>query len=370
MKKDLKRTPLYAELKAAQAKMIDFAGFELPVQFSGIIAEHHAVRNAVGLFDVSHMGRVWIEGQGALECAQYLVTNDVSSLKDGQALYSPMCREDGGIIDDLLVYRLGPERFLFVINSGNHDKDLSHLKKMAPSSVRIIDKSYESGQLALQGPSSALVLDGPSQGKLGQLSFMDCLELPLFGKPCLVSRTGYTGEDGYEIYCDNNDIVHVFQNLIKEGSAWGIVPVGLGARDTLRLEARLCLYGNDIDETTTPLEAGLGWTVRFQAGEFVGKEILERQKQEGVTRRLVGFEMLDKGIARHGYPVVSVEAGAESTPIGFVTSGSPSPTLARNIGLAYLPKKGYKLGTKIGIVIRGRVLQAELVKTPFYKREK
>jgi len=369
MTEELRRTPLYDELKDRGGRMVPFAGYEMPVQFAGIKAEHEAVRTRAGLFDVSHMGEIWIEGPAALDYAHWLVTNDVAGLEDGQVLYTPMCLPSGGIVDDLLVYRFGQEKILLVVNAANHDKDLAHVQQNAAGrDVTVRDASYETAQLALQGPAAVEVLKAVEGERLVDLPFFRFVEDRVAGQPCLISRTGYTAEDGYEIYCDNRHAVAVFHALMEAGEPLGLVPVGLGARDTLRLEGKLALYGNDIDETTSPLEAGLGWTVKLEAGDFNGRDALVAQKEQGLTRRLAGFEMVDKGIARHGYPVVPDGADAEAAPLCLVASGAPSPTLRKNIGLAYLPKKGYKAGATFGVVIRGKVLKAVVVKTPFYKR--
>jgi aminomethyltransferase len=371
MREILRRTPLFSALKERGAKMVPFAGYEMPVQFFGIKAEHKAVREAAGLFDVSHMTEFWLEGADALGAVDRLVTNDISSIDNGQVAYTCMCLPTGGIVDDLLVYRCGEKRVLIVANAANHDKDLAHIRANVTGDVEVTDGSYETGQLALQGPLSVQILSSISGGRFEELEYFQFVEGSVAGKICLVSRTGYTGEDGYEIYCRNEDILHLLLALERAGEPFGLKMVGLGARDTLRLEARLSLYGNDIDETTTPLEAGLGWTVKFDSGDFIGRDALLKQKDQGIVRRLVGFEMMDKGIGRHGYPVIPHGApdGASTPPIGKVASGGPSPTLAKNIGLVYLPRKGYKRGTVVGVVIRGNVKRAVIVKTPFYKRK-
>lgn len=368
MNDKLRRTPLYDELRARGGKMVPFAGYEMPVQFAGIKAEHEAVRTRAGLFDVTHMCEFWLEGPDALEYAHYLVTNDIKGLDDGQVAYTPMCLASGGIVDDLLVYRYSTEKVLLVVNASNHDKDLEHVQKNVRGDVEVTDKSYETGQLALQGPAAVEILSELTGGAYRELGFFRFEEGEVAGRPALVSRTGYTGEDGYEIYCANEDLVHIFQEIMRVGEPRGLAPIGLGARDTLRLEAKLCLYGNDIDETTTPLEASLGWTVKLDAGDFLGRDALVAQKEEGVEKRLVGFEMLDRAIARHGYPIVASGAGPEAQPISTVASGAPSPTLGKNIGLAYLPRKKYKVGAIFEVVIRGKTARAQVVKTPFYKR--
>ncbi|MDD5307269.1 MAG: glycine cleavage system aminomethyltransferase GcvT [Deltaproteobacteria bacterium] len=368
MEETLRRTPLFELHKSRGARIVPFAGYEMPVQFEGIKAEHQAVRDKAGLFDVSHMGEIWLEGEDALAYAHWLVTNDVRGLNDGQVLYTPMCRATGMIVDDLLVYRYGTSKVLLVVNAANHDKDLKHVQENVRGKVTVTDRSYETGQLALQGPLAEDILSRVSGGKFAGLPFFRFAEGDVAGRRCLVSRTGYTGEDGYEIYCPNADVVPVASALLEVGEPMGLKPIGLGARDTLRLEAKLCLYGNDIDETTTPLEALLGWTVSFDTGDFNGRDALLRQKEQGVTRKLTGFTMEDKAIARHGYAIVAENAPASAQPIAHVASGSPSPTLGQNIGLAYLPTNVSKVGSAFGVVVRDKVMRAKVVKTPFYKR--
>ena len=368
MNQTLRRTPLYDELKRLGGKMVPFAGYDMPIQFAGIKAEHNAVRTAAGIFDVSHMCEFWLEGKDALEYAHWLVTNDVKGLRDGQICYTPMCVENGGIVDDLLVYRYGQEKILLVLNAACHDKDLEHITKNVFGDVTVTDRSYETGQVALQGPRAQEILTAVTGGSFADLGFFYFAEGSVAGEPCIVSRTGYTAEDGFEIYCANDSLPTVFNAIMKAGEPLGLQPIGLGARDTLRLEGKLSLYGNDIDLTTTPLEASLGWTVKLDAGDFLGRDALIKQKKEGLKRRLMGFEMIDKGIARHGYSIVLADSDIDAEPISTVASGSPSPTLGKNIGLAYLPAKGYKSGKEIGVVIRKKVLKAKVVKTPFYKR--
>jgi len=362
-------TPLYDRHVRLGARMVPFAGYRMPVQYQGIKAEHLAVRTRAGMFDVSHMGEVWFEGPKALEHVHWLATNNIRGLADGQVAYTPLCKEDGTIVDDCLIYRASAERLLIVVNAANHDKDVAHFQRHLPASgVRMTDRSYETGEIALQGPKAAEVLakaGGPDFAGLKPFTFK---EGPFLGEACLISRTGYTGEDGFEIYTPNPHTPVVWDALMQAGKPLGISPAGLGARDTLRLEARLCLYGNDIDETTTPLEAGLAWTVKFDVGDFLGKAALERQKAQGVPRKLIGLKMVGRGIARHGYPVVLPDGKPTDKPIGHVTSGTTSPTLDINIGLAYLPAEHTKKGSRIGIVIRENVVAAEVIPTPFYKR--
>jgi aminomethyltransferase len=363
------RTPLYEELKAQGGKFVPFAGYEMPIQFAGIKKEHLAVRERVGIFDVSHMGEIWLTGPDALGFADYLVTNDIAGLDDGQVAYSPMCLETGGIVDDLLVYRLSRERLLLVVNAANRAKDFKHITAHRRGDVEIVDKSADTGQLALQGPRAEALLSALTGDRFKELSYFRFTSGEVAGVSCLVSRTGYTGEDGFELYCDQGDLVALFRAVAAAGEPMGLLPVGLGARDTLRLEAKLSLYGNDIDETTTPLEAGLGWTVKLDGADFIGKGALLAQKKRGVDRRLVGFRMVDKAIARHGYPVVPEGAGPGAEPMAEVCSGGPSPTLKQSIGLVYLQKKLAKKGSRFGVVIREKVKMAEVVKTPFYKRD-
>ncbi len=345
-----------------------FAGWEMPVQFEGIKAEHQAVRESVGLFDVSHMGEIWIEGKDALAFADSLITNDLYSTADGQILYSPMCLENGGIVDDLLAYRYNKEKILFVVNASNRSKDFDHIKKNISGDVTVTDKSDHTGQLAVQGPLSRALMSSISDSVISNLPEFHFVEGSVAGINCLVSRTGYTGEDGYEIYCADKDLPALFLEIEKAGKNHNMKFIGLGARDTLRLEAKLTLYGNDIDETTSPLEAGLGWTVKFTDRDFIGKSALEEQKKQGITRRLVGFEMTDKAIARHGYPIIRGNS-IDETPIGTICSGSPSPTLGKNIGLAYLPIDMTKTDTNFNVIIRGIAKGAKVVKTPFYRQK-
>jgi len=368
MENELRHTPLFEELSARGGKMVPFAGYAMAVQFEGIVAEHRATRTQAGLFDVSHMCEFWLNGPDALEYAHWLVTNDVKGLADGQVLYTPMCLPNGGIVDDLLVYRYRTDKVLLVVNAANHDKDLAHVKKHVRGDVRVTDASYETGQIALQGPLAMEILGKVTGGRFTDLKFFWFAEGDVAGKHCLVSRTGYTGEDGVEIYCHNADLPAVFRAIMEVGEPMGLKLIGLGARDTLRLESRLSLYGNDIDETTNPLEAGLGWTVKLEAGDFQGRDALVAIKERGLPRKLVGLEMVDRAIARHGYPVVPAEAGPDAPPVGVVTSGAPAPFLEKNIALAYVPSSLSKIGTRLNVVVRGKTAAAVVVKVPFYKR--
>lgn len=364
----LKKTPLhpcYAEFP--NARCIDFGGWELPVQFSGIVAEHEAVRLRAGLFDVSHMGEFMAVGPDAEKFLQRLTVNDVSKLAEGQAQYTLMCYPDGGVVDDLLIYKLERDRYMLVVNASNIEADFAWLSEhVEDDRVTLADQSEETALLALQGPLAESILsrvtDAPA-GELGSFRFLP--EALVCGRKALVSRTGYTGEDGFELYLRAEDAPAVWSGLLAAGSADGLVPAGLGARDTLRFEARLPLYGQELSKEITPLEAGLGIFVKLDKGDFIGRPVLERQKTEGLTRRLVGIELLDRGIPRTHYPVY---AGPDGERIGEVTTGTQSPTLKRNVGLALLDKSHTALDTEVWVEIRGKRLKAKVVKTPFYKR--
>ena len=362
----LKRTPLYEAHVSLGARMVDFVGWEMPVQYAGPIPEHMAVREAAGLFDVSHMGEIEVTGAGALAVVQRLTTNDVSKLADNQVQYSMLTNESAGIIDDLLVYRINGEYFLMVVNASNIDKDFQWIKEHAASGdVEIHNTSMAYALLALQGPRAERILQDLTDHMLDRIPYYWSQRVKVDGLDCRVSRTGYTGEDGFEIFCDPKDARHIWNRLLVTGQDRGLVPCGLAARNTTRLEAAYRLHGNDIDETTMPLEAGLGWTVKLAKGDFIGREVLEKQKREGLRRKLVGFEVLDRAPARDGYPVII--GGVE---VGVVTSGSHAPFLKKNIGLAYLPIEQSAVGTEFSIAVRGREVPARVVETPFYKRER
>jgi aminomethyltransferase len=349
--------------------MVPFSGWHMPVQYEGITAEHQAVRTRAGLFDVSHMGELLLTGEGAAAFVNRLVTNDLSRIEAGRAMYTCCCNDSGGILDDLIVYKRSDTDVLVVCNAGNRDKISSYFAERAAGACGFSDASDDFALLALQGPRALeiLVAAGSSISdpakSLGSFRFR---EGSVGGVRTTIARTGYTGEDGVELFCASGDAPALWRALLAAGKSFGLSPAGLGARDTLRLEARLSLYGNDIDETTNPIEAGLSWTVKLDGPDFVGKEALERIKAEGPKRRLVGFEMTERGIARHGYPLVDV-AG---TTIGICTSGSPSPTLGKNIGLGYLPAPMAEIGTQFGVDCRGKRVGAVVVNTPFYKRPK
>ncbi len=367
----LLKTPLHAQHIAAGAKMVPFGGWDMPIDYSGkglgVIKEHLAVRRAAGLFDVSHMGEFDIVGAGALAFLQRVTSNDVARLLDGHAQYSALPMPNGAPVDDIIVYRFSAERFLLVVNASNSAKDLAWLQAQNPSGCEVIDRSDGFALLALQGPKASAILQGLTRADLAAVGYYKFTTGTVSGLEATIARTGYTGEDGFEIMVKDADAPTLWDALMAAGSADGLVPAGLGARDTLRLEAKMCLYGNELDETTTLIEAGLGWItcVEPHKGDFNGRAVLAEQKARGTARKLVGFEMKDRGIARHGYPVL-----INGKAVSAVTSGSMAPFLEKNIGLAYVPSEHSAIGTAIGIEIRGLSVAAEIVKTPFYKRAK
>ena len=358
----LKKTPLNAVEKELGGKMVDFGGWELPVQFSGILDEHEAVRTRVGVFDVSHMGELTVKGPQALELLQRSTCNDVSKLGAGRIHYNGLLYPNGGFVDDILIYQNDPTDFFLVVNASNSDKDYEWLRQQAEgfdAEVRNVSADY--AQLAIQGPESERILQPMTDVALADMKYYRFGHGTVDGAPAIVSRTGYTGEDGFEVYVAPEHAPRIMNKLV----AAGVKPCGLGARDTLRLEAKMALYGNDIDQTTTPIEADLNWIVKLEKGDFTGSAVLRREKEEGPARKLAGFEMIDRGIARHGYPIV---AGTEE--IGVVTSGTHSPTLKKAIGLAYLPLDRSAQGSEFSVLIRGKEARARVVPTPFYKRAK
>ena len=358
----LKKTPLHALEKELGGKMVDFGGWELPVQYSGIIEEHEAVRSSVGIFDVSHMGEMTVRGNQALELLQKATCNDVSKLDDGRAQYNGLLYPTAGFVDDLWIGRRGTNDYLLVVNASNSDKDFEWLTDCAKGiDVEVRNVSDDYALLALQGPSAQRLLQPMANIDLAQLKYYRFSRAKIDGSEGMISRSGYTGEDGFEIFLSPSDATRVMRKIVAAGAK----PCGLGARDTLRLEAKMALYGNDIDHSTTPLEADLAWIVKLEKGDFMGRDVLEREKNEGPRRKLVGFEMIDRGIARHGYPIVD---GQEE--IGVVTSGTHSPTLKKPIGLAYLPLDKSAQGSEFTILIRGKETRARVVPTPFYKRAK
>jgi len=363
-RKSVKKTPLFSEHERSGGKVIDFGGWALPVQYTGIIQEHEAVRNAAGLFDVSHMGEIEVMGTGAEAFLQRLVTGNVAKLKEHQVLYSLMCYEHGGVVDDLLVYKYNTEHFLLVVNASNADKDFAWVEKNAPADVSVKNLSDSYAQLAIQGPRAEEVLQKLTAYPLGDISFFYFApEVTVAGKTCLVSRTGYTGEDGFEIYLPAEHASEVWVAILAAGTEEGLVPVGLGARDTLRFEANLPLYGHELSQDITPLEAGLSFFVKLKKGDFLGRDALTQQKEAGVPRQLVGFSMLDRGVPRSDYEVT-----IEGEKVGHVTSGSYSPTLKKNLGLALIKRGTAAVGDTISIVVRGKELRAEIVPLPFYQK--
>ena len=362
------RTPLYLEHLRLGAKMVPFAGYEMPLQYTGITSEHQAVRNQAGLFDVSHMGELEIKGPGAIELVNRLITNDLSRLPDGKALYTCACNEAGTILDDLIVYRKAADDVLVVCNASNRPKIVAHFLSQQSPRAQVRDASDEYALLALQGPKAFDVLEAADTDRslrTGLRSFQ-FTQTRVAGVELVLARTGYTGEDGVELFVAEDRAAAVFSALIEAGSRSQLSPVGLGARDTLRLEARLALYGNDIDETTNPLEAGLAWVVKFDKGDFLGRSALLAQRERGLSRKLVGFEMTGRGIARHGYPLLDPKAGI----VGVCTSGAPSPTLGKSIGLGYVPCALAEVGSEIAVDCRGKGVSARVVETPFYKRKR
>jgi aminomethyltransferase len=358
----LKRTPLYSIHKALNAKIVPFAGFEMPVQYpTGITAEHKAVREHAGLFDVSHMGEFLVRGDRMVDFVNYVTSNDVAALADGQVHYSTILYESGTIVDDCLVYKFA-DRIVMVVNASNREKDFSHIEQHASRfGVQLADISDEITLLALQGPASEQILQPFVDVDLSQIKYYWHSWGHVKGMHSLIARTGYTGEDGFELYFDPRFAEPIWNLLVGTGR---VTPAGLGARDTLRLEMGMALYGNDIDDTVTPLEANLGWLTKLNKGDFVGRDALVKQKEQGLTKRLVGFTVDDgRSIARHGYPVYY-----EGKPSGDVKSGTMSPSLNIPIGTAYLPIAGAKEGAKLEVDVRGKRVSATVVKLPFYKK--
>jgi len=359
----LRKSPLHEEHLRLGGRMIPFGDWELPVQFAGIIEEHLTVRKAAGLFDVSHMGEIVCQGPGALAALNGLLTNDLGKLEDGQAQYNALLRPHGGIVDDLVVYRRSAQDWLLVVNAANKDKDLAWVQEQIGAACQVEDWSDRYAQLALQGPSSQAILATLTDLDLPAIGTYRFATGRVAGHEALVSRTGYTGEDGFELYLAPTAAVPVWQALLEAGAPHGLVPIGLGARDSLRLEMKFALYGNDIDETTHPLEAGLGWIVKLKKGDFVGRDALLQVQQEGLKRRLVGLEVTGRGIARHGAAV-----HAHGRQVGTVTSGTHAPSLGKPIAMAYVEEGLHLVGTPLGIDVRGRLIDAIVVPTPFYKR--
>jgi aminomethyltransferase len=359
----LKRTPLFEQHQLLGGKIVPFAGFEMPVQYpAGILAEHQAVRRTAGLFDVSHMGELDVRGPDALAFLQFVTTNDVSKLVVGQAQYSAICREDGGVLDDCIVYRFA-DHYMVVVNASNLDKDRDWIMAhTADHAVQVTDESDATGLIALQGPLAQQILQRLTETELDSIGYYHFTEGDVAGVRCVISRTGYTGEDGFELYLPAQHTAQVWQRLLEAGQQDGIMPAGLGARDSLRLEMGYALYGNDMDERRTPLEAGLGWITKLDKGDFIGRDALLRQKEQGVQHRLIGFVCQERGFPRHGYAVhIDGEAAGE------VTSGIVSPMLQQGVGMCYVPAAAAKPGTRVDIMVRDKPIPAQLARPPFYK---
>jgi aminomethyltransferase len=361
----MKKTPLCAVHEAAGGRMVDFSGWYMPVQYSSILEEHETVRTRAGLFDLFHMGEFWLTGPDAMANIQKIVTQDIEALSDRQIAYTPMSRPDGTIVDDLLVYRWNPEKFLLVVNAANSAKDFSWIKSHLSGQVTFTDESDKTGLIAIQGPNAQEILQKVTRQKLKPIKFYWFTSGSVAGVHSIISRTGYTGEDGFEIYYPHEQSEKIWNALMEAGRDYGLKPIGLGARDTLRLEARLMLYGNDIHDATTPIEANLDWTVKFEKGAFNGSDVMKKQKAEGTAKTLVGFEIGKGPAPRHGYAVMK-----DGAKVGEVTSGTFSPTLKRNIGLAYVPPALKAVGSTFEIDIRGKGIPATVIETPFYVRKR
>ncbi len=358
----LKRTPLYEAHVQLGGKLVPFAGFEMPVQYpTGIMAEHNAVRTAAGLFDVCHMGEFVLRGPQALDLIQKITVNDASKLQVWQAQYSAICLEAGGVIDDLLVYR-GPDHFMLVVNASNKEKDLAWVERHASDfDVEVADKSDQTALLAVQGPAAAGIVQGLTETDLDGIGYYRFALGAVSGVEGVISRTGYTGEDGFELYVPAEAGMELWQALMEAGEPFGLMATGLGCRDSLRLEMGYALYGNDLDEEHTPLESGLGWITKLDKGDFIGRDALVRQKESGVTRRLVGMMLSEKGFPRHGYPIAF---GDED--VGVVTSGVVSPSLGVGVAMGYVPAEMAAGGTEVGVRIRNKVVPAVVQRPPFY----
>jgi len=363
---EIKRTPLNDAHRALGAKMVEFAGWDMPVQYSGTLPEHLAVRTASGLFDVSHMGEIEIRGAQALNLVQLISSNDASKLSDNQIHYSALMTPQGTFVDDMLVHRFNSEYFFLCVNASNVDKDFAWIASNAKGlDVEVKNTSDKYFQIALQGPNSLEILQPLVDIDLSSIKYYWFKEGNFNGIPVLLTRTGYTGEDGFEIYGLPDEAVNVWNKVLDQGRPLGMIPAGLAARNTLRLEAKMMLYGHDIDDTTTVLEADLAWIVKLAKGDFLGRDVLVKQKENGLQRKIVGFEVLDRAPVRDGYPVF-----VDGQQVGQVTSGSPAPFLKKNIGLAYLPIDKTSIGTEFSVQVRGRDIAARVIETPFYKRKK
>ena len=359
----LRATPLNSVHRALGAKLVDFGGWEMPVQYSGIVEEHQAVRTGVGLFDVSHMGEIEIRGSEAQTLADFVTTNHVAKLQIGQAQYAGLLYSHGGFADDILIHKLASDHYFLCVNATNQQKDFEHIRALNRFDARVDLTSDHYAQLAIQGPQARATLQKLTPVELSRIRYYWFIDTTLDGSPARIAHTGYTGEDGYEIYVAPEVAERIWNRVLDAGEEFSIKPCGLGARNTLRLEARMALYGHEIDASISPWEAGLDWIVKLDKGDFAGREALVEQKQKGVRRQLVGFEMRGRGIARDGY-----EVWLDGAPAGWVTSGSPSPTLNKSIGLCYLPAGAAGIGRTIQILVRSQLVDAVTVETPFYRR--
>ena len=360
-----KPTALTEVHRALGAKIVEFAGYLMPIQYTSIRAEHMRVRTTVGVFDVSHMGEFFVTGPDREAFVDYVTVNDVKSLNHGQVHYSCMCKPDAGIVDDLLVHRF-PDQIMLVVNASNAEKDWNWLVQNKRGNVQLTNKSEDYTLLAIQGRYAAAIVQKLTNTDLSQIKYYWFAEGQVAGAKAIISRTGYTGEDGFELYVSNADARKLWDALFETGKQYDIEPIGLGARDSLRLEMKMCLYGNDIDETTNPLEAGLGWITKLDKGDFIGRQKLLDVKAQGVTRKLVGLEVEGEGFPRHGYPILS--PNGTSDVIGTVTSGTVSPVLNKGIAMGYVPVDLSRIGSDVRMDLRGRVMPARVVKTPFYQR--
>ncbi|MFA5833994.1 MAG: glycine cleavage system aminomethyltransferase GcvT [Bacteroidota bacterium] len=359
----MKRTPFFEIHQKAGAKIVPFGGFEMPVQYAGIMDEHKKVRNAVGVFDVSHMGEFFAKGSNALSFLQKITVNDVSKLVPGKAQYSAMCYDNGGIVDDLLIYMLAENSYMIVVNASNIDKDWKWMKEHCPSDVSFENKSDGTALLAVQGPKSLETMQKLTSVNLSTISYYHFVQGNLAGVDMTISRTGYTGEMGFEVYFDVKYSEKIWNAIFDAGKEFGIAPIGLGARDTLRLEMGYCLYGNDIDQTTNPIEGGLGWITKLAKGDFIAKPVLEKAKSEGPKKKLVGMMLQEKAVPRHGYPLL-----VNGANVGVVTSGTFSPSLEKGIAMGYVNAPFAETGSKIQIDVRGKFIDATIVALPFLKK--
>ena len=365
---NLKKTPLNEAHRELGGKMVDFGGWDMPVQYkAGVIEEHMATRTRAGLFDVSHMGEIWVEGRDAIPFVNRITTNDVTKLVDGQAHYSTLTNENGGVVDDLLVYRFNDEKLLLVVNASTTDKDWAWITshKGEDDDLALTNASVSYCQIAIQGPKAIGILQKLTDTNLDEIKYYHFTIGHVDGVESIISRTGYTGEDGFEVYAPAENAQQLWEKMLETGAEEGILPCGLAARNTLRLESAMSLYGHELGDDITPLEANLGWITKLQKGDFVGRDKIAELKEKGIKRKLVGFEMREPGIARDGYDVY-----VEDDKVGTVTSGSPAPFLKKNIGLAFVPPEFANVGQEIRIDVRGKKLLAEVVPTPFYKRQK